>query len=195
MNTNITLKRIFTVDNLKAFFKIYFNLFIRFPKAFLHFIKATLLSSRKCKNFSFAKAVFTCPNCSHYTFRPITCKSKFCSSCGKIYSEKWASKLSSQLIDQKHRHIILTLPKEIWKYPILKHEILTTFSNHINSLFKNLFKKYKITHYELIVAIYTFGRDSSFHPHFHVILSLRGFDENQIWKNLDFFAPKFFNNS
>jgi len=195
MNTNITLKQIFTIDNLKAFFKIHFDFFIRFPKAFLHFIKATLLSSMKCKDSSFAKAVFSCPNCSHYTFRPVTCKSKFCSSCGKIYSEKWALKLSSQLVDQKHRHIIFTLPKEIWKFPILKREILTTFSNHINTLFKNWFRKHKITHYGLIIAIHTFGRDSSFHPHFHIILSLGGFDKNQIWKKLDFFAPKFFNNS
>jgi len=37
---------------------------------------------------------------------------------------------------------------------------------------KNWFKKFDIDAFGLIVAIHTFSRDSSFHPHFHVILSL-----------------------
>ena len=139
------------------------------------FIKSILLSAKNCKEFSFAKSVFSCPTCSHYIFRPITCKSKFCSSCGKIYAEKWASKLSSQLIDQKHRHVIFTLPKEIWNYPIIKRDLLITFSKHINTLFKNWFKENNIKFSGIIVAIRTFSRDSSFHPHFHVIFPLGGF--------------------
>jgi len=193
--TTITLKDILTNDNLKAFFKHSFKFFSLFPKAYLHFIKSTLLAAKNCREFSFAKTVFSCPTCPHYIFRPVTCKSKFCSSCGKIYAEKWASKLSSQLINQKHRHIIFTLPKEIWNYPIVKRDLLSTFSDHINTLFRNWFKKNNIKFYGLIVAIHTFGRDSSFHPHFHVILSLGGFKENLAWKKLEFYPANFFNNS
>jgi hypothetical protein len=193
--TTITLKEILTNGNLKAFFKHYFNFFSHYSKSFLHFIKTTLLATKNCREFSFAKATFSCPTCSHYIYRPITCKSKFCSSCGKIYAEKWAHKLASQLIDKKHKHLLFTLPKQIWDYPIIKRDLLSTFSNHIKTLFKNWFKKYDIDSFGLIVAIHTFSRDSSFHPHFHVILSLGGFKKNLAWKNLDFFASKFFNNS
>ncbi|MCS5421440.1 transposase [Psychrilyobacter sp. S5] len=193
--TTITLKDILTNDNLKAFFKHHFKFFLNFPKSFLHFIKSTLVAAQNCREFAFAKSVFSCPTCSHYTFRPVTCKSKFCSSCGKIYAEKWAHKLSSQLIDKKHKHMIFTLPKEIWNYPIIKRDLLATFSEHIKTLFKAWFKKYDIENFGLIVAIHTFSRDSSFHPHFHVILSLGGFKKNLTWKSLEFFPPKFFNNS
>lgn len=193
--TTITLKEILTNDNLKAFFKIHFKFFLNFPKRFLHFIKSTLVAAQNCREFAFAKSVFSCPTCSHYTFRPVTCKSKFCSSCGKIYAEKWAQKLSTQLIDKKHKHMLFTLPKEIWNYPIIKRDLLTTFSDHIRTLFKAWFKKYDIENFGLIIAIHTFSRDSSFHPHFHVILSLGGFKKNLKWKDLEFFAPKFFNNS
>jgi hypothetical protein len=109
----ITLKEILTNDNLKAFFKYSSRVFSKFPKEYLHFIKSTLLAAKNCREFSFAKAVFSCPKCSHYIYRPITCKSKFCSSCGKIYAEKWAHKLSSQLIDKPHKHLLFTLPKEL----------------------------------------------------------------------------------
>jgi|LGVF01.1.fsa_nt_gb hypothetical protein len=194
MNT-ITLKDILTNNNLKAFFKHHYGIFSHFQKKHLHFIKTTLLASKNCKKFSFAKTVFSCLTCSHYTFRPVTCKSKFCSSCGKIYAEKWAHKLSSQLIDKKHKHILFTLPKEIWNYPIIKRNLLSIFSDHIRTLFKAWFKKKDIESFGLIVAIHTFSRDSSFHPHFHVILSLGGFKKNLAWKKLDFFPSKFFNNS
>jgi len=176
--TTITLKDILTNDNLKAFFKHHFKFFLNFPKSFIRFIKSTLVVAQNCREFVFAKSVFSCPNCPHYTFRPITCKSKFCSSCGKIYAEKWALKLSSQLIDKKHKHIIFTLPKEIWTYPIVKRDLLSTFSDHIKTLFKSWFKKHDIESFGLIVVIHTFSRNSSFHPHFHVILSLGGFKVN-----------------
>jgi hypothetical protein len=193
--TTITLKEILTNDNLKAFFKYSSQFFSKFPKEYFHFIKTTLLAAKNCREVSFAKAVFSCSKCSHYIYRPVTCKSKFCSSCGKIYAEKWAHKLSTQLIDKPHKHLIFTLPKEIWKYPLIKRDLLSTFSNHIKTLFKNWFKKHDIQNFGLIVAIHTFSRDSSFHPHFHVILSLGGFKKNLVWKKLDFFPPKFFNNS
>ena len=99
------------------------------------------------------------------------------------------------MIDKKHKHILFTLPKEIWNYPIIKRNLLSIFSDHIRTLFKAWFKKKDIESFGLIVAIHTFSRDSSFHPHFHVILSLGGFKKNLAWKKLDFFPSKFFNNS
>ena len=86
--TTITLKEILTNENLKAFFKDSLPFFSKFPKEYFFFIKTTLLAAKNCREVSFAKAVFSCPKCSHYTYRPVTCKSKFCSSCGKIYAEK-----------------------------------------------------------------------------------------------------------
>jgi hypothetical protein len=194
MNT-ITLKDIFTIKNLKAFFIHHSNFFKKFPKKFLHFIKNSILAAHNCRNLSFAKAIFSCPNCSHYIYRPVTCKSKFCSSCGKIYAEKWANKLSSQLIDKKHRHLLFTFPEEIWEYAVFNRKLLSDFSNHIHTLFKNWFKKQGVASFGLVIIIHTNGRDSSFNPHFHVILSLGGFNKNLKWKNVNFFPSNFFNNS
>ena len=95
--TTITLKDILTNENLKAFFKHSSQSFAHFAKAYLHFIKTTLLAFKNCREFSFAKAIFSCPNCSYLTYRPVTCKSKFCSSCGKIYAENWAHKTTLSL--------------------------------------------------------------------------------------------------
>jgi hypothetical protein len=88
--------------------------------------------------------------------------------------------------------MLFTLPKELWNYPIIKRDLLATFSDHIRTLFKAWFKKHDIENFGLIIAIHTFSRDSSFHPHFHIIISLGGFKKNLTWKDLKSQIRSFF---
>ena len=46
-----------------------------------------------------------------------SCKSSFCLSCGKIYSDNWSNHLSEILHPGlSYRHVTLTMPKELHKY-------------------------------------------------------------------------------
>jgi len=191
---SIKLTDIFTEYNIHKLFKDK-DFFKHFHKEHLEFIKTSIEKVKTCCDLAYAKAIFTCPLCGEKDYRPVSCKSKFCSSCGKLYAEKWALKLSKDLIDKKHRHIIFTIPDILWRYSIFKRDILVILSNHINQLFKNWFHKNKIRHYGLIIAIHTFARDSSFNTHFHVILTLGGFKKDLSWKKLEYFKSSFFNNS
>lgn len=191
----IKLTDIFTKDNVDKLFKEENHFFKHFGKDHLNFIQDSIKKANFCCDLTYAKAIFTCPLCGEEDYRPVSCKSKFCSPCGKLYAERWALKLSKNLIDKNHRHIIFTMPDILWNYPIAKRYALIILSNHINQLFKNWFKKHKIKYYGLIIAIHTFGRDSSFNTHFHVILSLGGFKKDLSWKKLEYFEPNFFNYS
>jgi len=191
---SIKLTDIFTKHNIDKLFKDK-ELFKHFNSEHLDFIKSSIDKVKTCCDLAYAKATFICPLCGEKDYRPVSCKSKFCSPCGKLYAEKWALKLSKDLIDKKHRHIIFTIPDILWRYSIFKRDILIVLSNHINHLFKDWFHKNKIKHYGLIIAIHTFARDSSFNSHFHVILSLGGFKEDFSWKKLEYFKDSFFNNS
>ncbi|WP_319370388.1 transposase [uncultured Ilyobacter sp.] len=191
----IKITDIFTKSNTERLFKEKHDFFKHFHKDHIEFIKKSIDNARLYCDLSYAKAIFKCPICGELDYRPVSCKSKFCSSCGKLYAEKWALKLSQDMIDQKHRHILFTFPDFLWKYFLAKRHGLTLLSNHINQLFKEWFKKHKIRYYGLVIAIHSFGRDSSFHTHFHVIISLGGFKEDFTWKKLEYFEPKFFNSS
>ena len=191
---SIKLTDIFTKNNTYETFKDK-KLFNHFHKDHFQFIKDSIEKVKTCCDLAYAKATFTCPLCGEEDYRAVSCKSKFCSSCGKLYAEKWALKLSKDLIDKKHRHIIFSIPEVLWRYSIFKRDILVVLSDHINQLFKNWFQKNKIKYYGLIVTIHTFARDSSFNTHFHIILSLGGFKEDLSWKKLEYFHSDFFNNS
>ena len=80
----ISLKKIFTIDNLKLFFKKYKIFFNEFDTNHLKHIKKSLNAFLKCKDPTFGKVIFTCPICNIKTYRPITCKSRFCTCCGMI---------------------------------------------------------------------------------------------------------------
>jgi hypothetical protein len=43
---------------------------------------------------------------------PHTCKSRFCSSCGKVATDKWVETSLSQMLDVEYKHLVFTLPKQ-----------------------------------------------------------------------------------
>ena len=40
-----------------------------------------------------------------------TCKSRFCTSCGKIYVDNWVDNMIGNLFNVRHRHIVFTIPE------------------------------------------------------------------------------------
>lgn len=175
---NISLKDIFTTNNLNLFFKKYKAFFDDFDVNYLKHIKNTLNAFLKCRDISFGKVIFTCPICNIKAYRPITCKSRFCTCCGTKYAEEWALGVLDSLIDKPHRAAVFTIHPDLWKLAITKREILADLSDAINQILKVYYKSHKIISYGLIVNIHTFARDSSFNTHFHVILSEGGFNKN-----------------
>lgn len=175
---NITLKDIFTINNLKRFFDEYKSFFDDFDRPHLRHIKKSIISFIKCRDHSYGKVIFSCPICNLKAYRPITCKSRFCTCCGTKYAEDWALGILDTLIDKPHRAAVFTIHPDLWNLTIFKREILADLSNAINRILKVYYNSKKIISYGLIINIHTFARDSSFNAHFHVILSEGGFNKN-----------------
>lgn len=192
---NISLKDIFTLENLKIFFKENKSFFSDFDKNHLRNIKKSLFDFHTCRDLSYGKVVFSCPHCNLKAYRPITCKSRFCTCCGTKYAEEWALGVLDSLIDKPHRASVFTIHPDLWQLAIAKREILADLSDIINKILKPYYKFKKIISYGLIVNIHTFARDSSFNTHFHVILSEGGFNKNGKYIKNSFFPVDKIKNS
>lgn len=59
---------------------------------------------------------FRCDECNISKKVGLTCKSRFCTYCGKVYTAKWVDNILTDLINVKHRHIVFTIPKELRKF-------------------------------------------------------------------------------
>lgn len=52
-------------------------------------------------------------HCGKFKMVPFSCKSRFCNSCGNMYSMKRSSAMSFKLIRTSHRHCVFTIPEEL----------------------------------------------------------------------------------
>ena len=70
-----------------------------------------------CHDPSYGGAFFGCPHCGNLKFVPFSCKSRFCPSCGSMYNQKRAFRMSCKLVSCNHRHCVFTIPvKYISRY-------------------------------------------------------------------------------
>lgn len=185
------------LDQIKIFFKK--EHFLNIEETIQKFLACSLE-----KSF----IIYQCPLCRSMHKFKVTCKSRFCPSCGKKYSALWAEKTAGSLINVKHRAVLFTIPKELREFFFYDRNLLTKLTYAVNDIFKYQFhniksknervhkigkysKKYftnsDIIHYGLITVIHTFGRDLKWNPHIHAIVTLGGFN-----KKYNFLKKKYF---
>jgi len=136
-------------------------------------------------------AEFWCLDCMGEERKVVafTCKSRFCPSCGKVYTDKWVEKMSKEMVDVTHRHVVMTIAEELrplfyWHrdlLPILIESAAQVMKSIISERKKNL----GITP-GIIIVVHTFGRDLKFNPHIHALMTEGGLDKNDNWQTISF---------
>ena len=53
-------------------------------------------------------------DCEEMVQVPFSCKSRVCSSCGRVHAEEWAEQLAIRMFNVTHRHITMTVPDKLW---------------------------------------------------------------------------------
>ncbi len=168
---NVTLKDVFTKGNA-------WNLLwkdnapnIRWP------VLWNVRKTMGCKDI-LGYHIYTCPKCKEQKKVKHTCKSRFCSSCGKIAAEKWAEKSLTAMLDVDYAHLFFTLPQEfrIWIAYNRKKLPDVLFKATREALLDYSQKRgYKPG---IIMVMHTFGADIKWLPHLHVIFTMGGMNLN-----------------
>ncbi|WP_235299785.1 IS91 family transposase [Portibacter marinus] len=128
-----------------------------------------------CRTSTLGLAVYSCEECGEEVHIHRSCKHRFCSRCGAADTMKWAEKTLRSLMNIKHHHVIVTLPKAF------------RFISKLNGdqIYNLLFKKsaeaiqewFRIKHNlrcGIVSVLHTAGSDLKYHPHVHMILSAGG---------------------
>ena len=134
---------------------------------------------------------YSCPKCGSIKRVPHTCKSRFCSSCGKVAVDKWVETSLSQILDVEYKHLVFTLPEEFRDW----------FRNNRKACLNALFiaAKDTILNYAkqrdfrpgMILVLHTFGADLKWNPHIHIICTAGGLSlENDKWITHSYFPQE-----
>ena len=69
-------------------------------------IENTVTKALNCGNIENGYIKHKCIDCGEEYIQGFTCKSKFCTKCGRKYSMEWAEKQVENMIDVSHRHAV-----------------------------------------------------------------------------------------
>jgi transposase-like protein len=130
--------------------------------------------------------IYRCPQCNTEKKAPHTCKSRFCSSCGKAHADKWSETALTHILDVRYKHLFFTIPEEIRVWFSYNRKTMTKilFTAAKNALLKYAEKRgFKPG---IIMVSHTFGGAIGWNPHVHVIITAGGLslDHNR-WLNED----------
>ncbi len=119
---------------------------------------------------------YRCPNheCGHTKTIACTCKSRFCSSCGKKITDQWIAKMQQILPDTEWQHITFTMPCEFWPIFRMNRALLLKELSRIaaNTLLKIGKKKGILP--GIFAALHTFGRKLNWNCHIHISTTAGG---------------------
>jgi hypothetical protein len=88
-------------------------------------------------------SLFACNYCGEIKIVPHRCKGRFCSVCATGYMHEWSKKTVENMYNMPHRHIMFTMPEEIWEIFIKRRELLKDLMDMSVELLQDWFKKEK----------------------------------------------------
>jgi hypothetical protein len=146
--------------------------------------KAILINVLKmlvCRTSFLGWHVFVCPTCRRSVKAPHSCKSRFCSSCGKKATDHWIQTAFNNLPDTPWQHITWTLPAQLQPFFWANRHLFNT----LPPLAAHIIKRLAAQHHFLpgiFLAIHTFGRDLKRNFHVHLSTTAGGLSlDRQQW--------------
>lgn len=170
------------------------NNWSRFYNNHKHLIRESIVENINklflCRTQELGFHKYQCPHCGEIVTVPHSCKSRICSSCGKLATDRWISSNLSQFPNVSYQHLVLTVPEELRILILLNRKILL---NALFNLAAATVTSWTIPNKSYIPGItmilHTFGRDLKFNPHIHMLLTCGGLSPDcSSWVN-NFFIP------
>lgn len=152
----------------------------------------------KCGDPSVGYSVYECPNCNKLKFVPFRCKSRFCTTCGNLYSIRRANSISLKLVQCPHRHCVFTIPEQLRVFFRKDRSLLNCLFHAVRDVILHMF--YKLNKSEdfrpgFVCVLHTFGRSLQWNPHIHALISEGGIGNSSMWRRVTHFNFTLLRNS
>ena len=121
------------------------------------------------------------------------CKHRSCWQCAQREKVTWVKAQQERLIDCAHYHVVFTLPQEyrvLWQYNTawFTRTFFAVASETLLQMMKSP-KRHGVTP-GVLIALHTWGRQLSLHPHLHCVVTAGGEVASGQWKEIgDYLLP------
>lgn len=132
---------------------------------------------------------YRCLWCGGVKKVPFSCKSSFCLSCAKIYTDEWVDYIGGALFTgMKYRHVVLTVPEQFRKWFYDNPELLSELMKTGHAFFEDVVGYWlkELVDVGSAVVLQTSGRSGSYNPHLHILCTSGGMRRDGRWKGFGF---------
>jgi hypothetical protein len=146
-----------------------------------------------CHDLSKGYIFYECPTCENFHISGLSCHSRFCPTCGKVYRERRANEIAKKCLNVPHRQFVFSIAKELRNYFRNYRDLYDELFHAVNDVFEYLIQgKSKIAQKEdrelgYMMFLHTFGRDLKHNPHIHVLIAERVIDKDLLVKRFEYF--------
>jgi hypothetical protein len=130
--------------------------------------------------------LFACDFCGEVKIVPHRCKGRFCNTCATGYMDEWSNKTAENMYNMPHRHIMFTMPEELWEIFLKRRELLKDLMDEAVKLLKEWFEKREKVEVGIMAGLHTFGATMIFYPHVHVMVTEGGLTKDGTMKRVGF---------
>lgn len=139
------------------------------------------------KKMGFAR--YRCTWCGQTRRVAFSCKSPFCLSCAKPYTDRWVEFIGRRLIPGViYRHIILTVPEYLHLWFYRNQNLLSPLMKGGHACLRDVFRTCAGIEIDIgsIIVLQTTGRPGNFNPHLHILVTSGGVDPQGQWKQVSY---------
>ncbi len=132
---------------------------------------------------------YRCLSCGEVKKVPFSCKSSFCLSCAKIYTDEWVNYIGRTLfIGVRYRHLVLTIPEQFRKWFYHNADLLGQLMKTGHLFFQDVVSYWLKEPVDVgsAVVLQTSGRSGSYNPHLHILCTSGGLTRDGRWKEFGF---------
>lgn len=141
---------------------------------------------RLCGDKESGFSLYACEMCGNIKVVPHRCKGRFCTVCATGYTQEWSKKTAENMYNMRHRHIMFTLPEELWKIFLTHRELLKDMMDLAVNITQDWYKKSAKVEVGMMVGIHTFGATMNFNPHVHMLVTEGGLTNDNKMKRVEF---------
>lgn len=128
-----------------------------------------------CRTPALGCHLYTCPQCQRIEVVPHSCKSRFCPTCGKHATDRWAAGVLNDLLDVPYHHLVLAVPAELRSVlSFSRPATLTLLFNAATAALSQWAREQHGMRLGIVAVLHTFGGDLKWHPHLHLLVTEGG---------------------
>ena len=155
------------------------------PPAVFESVRSNVAKALACRTDANGFACFVCEDCAarHRVF--FTCKSRCCPTCGKIRAAEGAVKAQSRLLNVQHQHLTFSVPSELRGLLYNDRSLLAVVAKAAATATITAMGtrcKAFAPLPGIMLTVHTYGRDLTFHPHVHVLVTRGGLRADGVWQ-------------